>query len=65
MFGMILALPAMMWGIPIIATAIGFSSEAALIAVLPLAFAWFIVRSIGSFMIGCPDCGRSVFLRAL
>lgn len=59
----ILATPAIMWSVPFAVTAMGFSTEVAIIAVLPLAFVWFAVGSLGSFMIACPNCGRSVFLR--
>jgi len=63
MIALVLAMPVIVWGVPITATALGLSPKAALVFTMPLVLIWLIVGSVGSFMIACPRCGRSVFLR--
>jgi hypothetical protein len=63
MIAIVLAMPAIMWGVPLALMAFGLPSQSLMIAVRPLAITWLIVGSIGSFLISCRKCGRSVFLR--
>lgn len=65
MIAMILAMPAIMWGVPIALTGFDWSSDNVMFFVMPLALAWFLVGAIGIFLIACPNCGRSVFIRRL
>lgn len=65
MTAIILAMPAIMWGIPIALTAFDWPFDKVMIVVMALALAWFVVGAIGSIMIACPNCGRSVFIRRL
>ena len=59
------AMPAIMWGVPIALTVFGWPSGKVIFFVVPLALAWFLVGAVGSFLIACSNCGRSVFIRRL
>jgi hypothetical protein len=61
----ILSALAIMWGIPVIAAIAGVTGAATLWVVFPLMVAWLLYFGVKSFMIGCPRCERSVFLRGL
>jgi hypothetical protein len=61
----VICLFAVMWGIPIAATAIGIAGERILWVVAPLQILWFVYFAAKSVMIRCPRCGRSVFMRGL
>jgi hypothetical protein len=52
---------AVMWGVPIAASGLGFRGETVLLAILPLQVVWVLYFGIKSFFIACPRCGRSVF----
>lgn len=65
MVAIIFALPAIMWGVPILLTALGSPFDNVMNFLAPLMLIWFLVGAIGSFRIACPNCGRSVFLRRL
>ncbi|MBO9517634.1 MAG: hypothetical protein J7493_06165 [Porphyrobacter sp.] len=54
------------WGIPFAAALIGIPSSSALPwVILPLAVVWVLFSGFGSFLIACPQCNRSVFMRGL
>lgn len=63
MIGIVLAAPAIMWGVPLALTPFGWSFQSIMAVVMPLAFAWLLVGGIGSFLIACSNCRRSVFRR--
>ena len=56
---------AVMWGVPILAAAAGMTWPLMLWVIGPLQIAWLLYFGIKSFMIACPQCGRSVFMRGL
>ncbi len=63
---LMLSLLLIMWGIPILGSKLGgWDGNTTLAVVMPLAFGWFAIGAIGSFVIACPRCGRSVFRRGL
>jgi len=51
------------WGIPLALSAFGASSQTIFAVIVPLGFAWFLIAGIRSFLIACPSCGKSVFMR--
>jgi len=55
--------PIIMWGIPLLFMALGLHNQNLIALVIPLGITWFIVGSIGSLLIACRKCGRSVFIR--
>ena len=54
---------AIMWGIPLLATAVGLWGQVVFMAILLLGLAWFLYLSVKSLTIACPRCRRSVFIR--
>ena len=52
-----------MWGIPIVASALGLWGQPVFWIVVPLGLVWFVYLSVKSFGITCPQCRRSVFVR--
>ena len=63
MVWMMVAAFAIMWGVPIVLTALGATADRIMPVVLPLAIAWFLVGAIGSSLTMCPTCYRSLFRR--
>jgi hypothetical protein len=62
-FAILLAIPVIMWAVPIALSWYGWSPKDILFAIVPLVLILALVGSIGAARIGCPACGRSVFLR--
>lgn len=60
---MLLALPAIVWLIPLFLTGVGLGSKTALLVVGPLVLAWFLFGAVQSSMLACPVCGCSLFRR--
>ena len=63
MIAVVLAMPAIVWGVPLLLMPFDLPFETVMVVVIPLAIAWLIIGSVGSFLIACRKCGRSVFLR--
>lgn len=59
----IVAMFAIIWGISLALTAFGASSQTMFAVIVPLGLAWVLIGGIRSFMIACPPCGKSLFLR--
>lgn len=60
------AMPAIMWGIPFNAAALGiWTSSVILWVIMPLAVLLLLLGGFGSFLIRCPKCGKSVFVKYL
>lgn len=60
---MIVAMFAIIWGIPLALSAYGASFETMFTVIGPLGLAWVLIGGIRSFMIACPICGKSLFMR--
>ncbi len=60
---MLLALPVIVWLIPVTLTSVGLGAEIALLLSGLIVIAWFLVGAVQSFRLACPVCGRSLFLR--
>ncbi|WP_156106318.1 hypothetical protein [Sphingobium sp. ba1] len=65
MFGTFVAMLAIIWGVPLLLSAFGLSSQLILAVVLPLSLAWLVIAGIRSFIIACPACGKSLFMRGI
>jgi hypothetical protein len=63
MVRLIIALPLLVWGVPLVLVSAGVGGDNVVFIALPFALVWFLIGSIGSFLIACPKCGRSVFIR--
>ena len=62
----VLSMFLIVWGVPILASGMGLSAGVAVGAlVLPLGVVWVLAGGIGSFLIGCPRCGKSLFMRGI
>lgn len=59
----IIAMFAIIWGIPLTLSAFGASSQTVFAVIVPLGLAWVLIGGIRSFMIACPSCGKSLFMR--
>lgn len=59
----VVAMFAIMWGVPLTLSAFGASSQMMFAVVVPLALAWVLIGGIRSFLIACPTCGKSLFMR--
>jgi ribosomal protein S27AE len=59
----IVAMFAIIWGIPLALSAFGASSQTMFAVIVPLGFAWVLIGGVRSFMIACPSCGKSLFMR--
>ena len=57
------AMPAIIWGVPLLLSAFGVSSEAMFAVIVPLGLAWVLIGGLRSLMIACPRCGKSLFMR--
>ena len=64
MVWLLVSMVAIVWGVPLVLTAFGVSSDRIITVVLPLAIAWFLVGAVGSFLTMCPTCYRSLFQRS-
>ncbi|RVQ65318.1 hypothetical protein EKN06_13870 [Croceicoccus ponticola] len=54
------------WGIPLLASAVGMADGGMLDwVVLPLLLLWVVAFAIRSLKIACPRCGTSIFRRGL
>lgn len=53
---------AIMWGIPLLASAAGMTGETTITLTLPMAIAWCVYFGTTSLLTCCPQCGRSVFM---
>lgn len=63
MIAAILCALVVVWGMPIVASALGWWGQATFLAVSFLVVVWFLYFGVGSLLIACPQCGRSVFVR--
>lgn len=63
MFAAIVCGVAAIWGVPILADAAGFSWPSMVWLMVPLQIAWLLYFGVKGFIIACPRCGRSVFMR--
>ncbi len=54
---------AVIWGIPITASALGLRSDKLDWIVIPLMITWVLYFGLKSFLISCSKCSRSVFMR--
>jgi hypothetical protein len=59
----IVAMFTIIWGIPLALSAFGVSSQTIFAVIVPLGLAWMLIGGIRSFMIACPSCGKSLFMR--
>lgn len=61
-----LSMIAIIWGIPLLARSVGgWSAEMTGVVVGSLGVLWLLTGGIGSFVIGCPRCGKSLFMRGI
>ena len=51
------------WGLPILTMAFGIWSDNLMTWLAVPLFAWLVYFGVGSLLIRCPRCGRSVFMR--
>jgi ribosomal protein S27AE len=60
----VLSMFLIIWGIPLIARTLGvWGGETILGLIGPLSIVWLLAGGIGSFLIACPRCGKSLFMR--
>ena len=55
----ILSMPLIMWGVPMVASYFGLNPFAFM---FPLMGLWLIIGGLGTFVIRCPNCGKSLFM---
>lgn len=51
------------WGFSIVTTLLGIWSDKLMLWLVGALFTWVIYFGLGSMLVGCPRCGRSVFMR--
>lgn len=61
----IAAMPVIVWGVPLLLSAFGVSSEVTFAVIVPLGLAWALIGGLRSLMIACPRCGKSLFMRGI
>jgi ribosomal protein S27AE len=66
MLAVLTAMFLIMWIIPLGLSAIGMPTDwTTHWIVLPLGMLWVLAGGIGSFLIRCPNCGKSLFMRGM
>ncbi|MBF7014682.1 hypothetical protein QUC32_06720 [Novosphingobium resinovorum] len=63
MLYLIVALFVIMWVLPSALTNLGVPSDLVMWIEFAFGLLWFVVGGVRSFMIACPNCGRSLFIR--
>ena len=63
MLYLIAALFVITWVLPSALMSLGVPSDLVIWIESALGLSWFFVGGVGSFMIACPNCGRSLFIR--
>ena len=61
----VLSMFLIIWGIPLLGSKLGWSEETIFGLIGPLSVIWLLTGGIGSFLIGCPRCGKSLFMRGM
>ena len=66
LFLTVLSLFLIMWGIPIFAGGLGDWGASTILGLTSLlGIIWLLSGGIGSFLIACPRCGKSLFMRGM
>jgi ribosomal protein S27AE len=63
MFGIVIAAPIIIWGIPLLLMELGLPFDEVALLTIPLVLAWMIIGGVRSLLLSCPDCGKSLFMR--
>ncbi|MDE0946593.1 MAG: hypothetical protein OSA39_07065, partial [Sphingobium sp.] len=61
----VIAMFAIMWGVPLVLSAFGLSSSWILAVFSSLALAWALIGGIRCMLIACPTCQKSLFMRGI